>query len=41
MRSVGVGGTGGPSNGFELVAVRLVGTVPTDAPVAIYLLAAL
>jgi len=41
MRSGGVGGTGGPNNGFELVAVRLVATEPTDAPVAIYRLAAL
>ena len=40
MRSVGVGGTGGRNNGFELVAVWLVATEPTDAPVAIYELAA-
>jgi hypothetical protein len=41
MRSVGASGTGGRNNGFELVAVRLVATEPTDAPVAIHRLAAL
>jgi len=41
MRSVGAGDTGGLSNGFELVAVRLVATEPADAPVAIHRLGAL